>query len=212
MKAEIHLNEPFGFKIFQTVIEYDLKKNLEIGSWDGEGSTSCFVKAMDFLSDEKRLDCIEIVEEKFNVLKDRYKDKSYVHPFKGSSISFEDLKYKDFESVWNSPYNKISKQYSKSLVEEWFIRDVENIKTVKPFLNKNLEFYDSVLIDGSEFTGYSEFLLVKDKCRVLFLDDVHNAFKCFEIYQELYNNDDWSLIEERSDVRNGFAIFKKNDH
>lgn len=207
MNAEIHLNEPFGYEIFQTVVKYDLKKNLEIGSWDGEGSTSCFVAGMKLLTGHKRLDCIEIVEDKFNILKRRYDDIDFVKPFKGSSISFEDLKYKDFETIYNSIYYKIPDMYSRDTVEEWFKRDLENIKNVPHFLTNDVENYDSVLIDGSEFTGYSEFLFIKDKCRIIFLDDVHYAFKCSEIYADLSNTDNWKLLKERSDVRNGFAIF-----
>jgi hypothetical protein len=212
MNAEINLNEPFGYEIFQTVVKFDLRNNLEIGSWDGEGSSSCFVKAMDLLAGDKKLVCIEIVEDKFKVLANRFKDKSFVKPFLGSSISYDSLVPKNFDDVWNSAYNHIPKTlYSKELVKSWYDRDVETIKRTPSFLEYDNEVYDSILIDGGEFTGYSEFLLVKDKCRVLFLDDVHHAYKCNQIYNELKNDESWNLYRERHDVRNGFAIFLKNE-
>jgi len=211
MNAEINLNEPFGYEIFQTVIKFDLRNNLEIGSWDGEGSSSCFVRAMDLLSGDKKLTCIEIVEEKFNILSNRFKDKSFVKPFLGSSITYSSLVPNDFEEVWNSSFNHIPKTlYSKELVKSWYDRDVETIKKTPSFLEYDDNIYDSVLIDGGEFTGYSEYLLIKDKCRLLFLDDVHHAYKCNQIYNELKNDKLWSLYKERPDVRNGFAIFIKN--
>jgi hypothetical protein len=64
MKSEINLNEEFGYEIYQTISKYDLRKNLEIGSWDGEGSTECFVKAMNLLSGDKFLGCVEINKAK----------------------------------------------------------------------------------------------------------------------------------------------------
>jgi hypothetical protein len=65
MNAEINLNEPFGYEIFQTIIKYNLAKNLEIGSWDGEGSTNCIVEAMKHIAmPDMSLTCIEIDSEK----------------------------------------------------------------------------------------------------------------------------------------------------
>lgn len=210
MNSEINLNEPFGYEIFQTVVKFDLKKNLEIGSWDGEGSSSCFVKSMDLLSGDKKLVCIEIVEDKFKILKERFKEKPYVKPFFGSSISYNSFIPRNFEDVWNSPYNNIPKTlYSKELVKSWYDRDVGMIKQTSSFLEYDGDEYDSVLIDGGEFTGYSEFSFVRDKCRVLFLDDVHHAYKCNQIYQDLKTDNLWDLYRDRPDIRNGFAIFIK---
>jgi hypothetical protein len=211
MNAEIHLNEPFGYEIFQTVIRYELLNNLEIGSWDGEGSTSCFVSAMEHLSGSKSLQCIEIIEEKYQVLIDRYKDKDFVKCFLGSSISSSSLIDNDFDAIWNSPFNRIPQNlYPKELVKSWFDRDVTTISQSLAFIESNSDkVYDSVLIDGGEFTGYSEFILLKDRTRVFFLDDVHHAFKCNQVYHTLSNDPKWSLICDRPDVRNGFAIFIK---
>lgn len=213
MKTEIHLNEEFGHTIYQTVLKYRLKNNLEIGSWDGEGSTRCFVEAMKLLAGPKHLQCIEIVEEKYNVLKQRYADVDFVECFHGSSIVLSDLIYRSFDDVWNSPYNKINKsQYSKETVKEWFDRDIQTMSHSRSFLYaRSPKVYDSVLIDGSEFTGYSEYHLLKDKVKVFFLGDVHRAFKCYQIYYELKMNPNWTLLAEFPDIRNGGAIFYRKN-
>jgi hypothetical protein len=213
MKNEIHLNEEFGYDIYQTVVKYELKNNLEIGSWDGEGSTECFVSAMNILSGDKFLGCIESDKDKILSLDQRYKNVDFVHPIYASSITYEEMISKDFESVWNSSYNKIRKDlYPKELVKTWFDRDIDFLKKVKigAISNiSNIKYWDSVLIDGSEFTGYSEYQLLKDKTKVFFLDDVHYAFKCYQIYDELMNNNDWINLKENSNIRNGYAIFIK---
>ena len=210
MNNEINLNEPFGQLIYQTVIEYSLKTNLEIGSWDGEGSTFCFVEAMKQLTGSKLLGCVEVDKQKISMLANMYSLVNFVTPIHGSSVNYDELVYKDFESVWNSPFNKINKNsYSKELVKSWFDRDIELLKRVK---KSAISYYkdviwDSVLIDGGEFSGYSEYKLLKDKTKVLFLDDVHSAFKCYEIYTELQHDSSWELMQENSSVRNGYAVF-----
>jgi len=210
MYAEIHLNEPIGQTISNIVATKRLLRNLEIGSWGGAGSSTCFVQAMLSLHGDKHIDCIEIVFDKFNELKDRFKDIPFVHCHNKSSVSYDDLVYKDFESIWTSPFNKIPNNlYSKELVQSWFDRDLDTIKSAKVFDLAAVSPYDSVLIDGSEFTGYSEFQLIKDKTRVLFLDDVHNAFKCYQIYDELIKSKDWICLVDAPNWRNGFAAFEK---
>jgi hypothetical protein len=213
MKSEINLNEEFGYEIYQTVIKYNLICNLEIGSWDGEGSTHCFVEAMKLLCGHKKLICLEIDSQKFQVLKNRYKHIDFVYPIQNSSISYNEMVFKNFEEIWNSPMNKIDKNLSsKELVESWFNKDISLLKNIEKgsLIDLKNYYWDSVLIDGGEFTGYSEFLLLKDKTNVFFLDDVHKAFKCYQIYKELKENNNWTLLKENKNTRNGYAIFKKN--
>ena len=109
MNNEINLNEEFGYYIYQTVVQYDLKNNLEIGSWDGEGSTKCFVEAMKQLTGEKSLYCIEIVKDKIEKLKNLYFNVDFVHPIFNSSINYNQLIDNDFTEIWNCEYNKIPK-------------------------------------------------------------------------------------------------------
>ena len=210
MYAEIHMGEPFGITIYNVVKSKQLRRNLEIGSWSGAGSTNCFFKAMSELGGDLHFDCVEIVEDKFKELSDRYKDNSFVHCHNKSSISYDELVYKNFYEIWESPFNKIPKHiHGKELVKSWFDRDVATIKSASSMNLSLATPYDGVLIDGSEFTGYSEFLLIKDKARVIFLDDVHNAFKCFQIHDELLNDASWTCLVDAPYVRNGFSIFEK---
>jgi hypothetical protein len=212
MKNEININEEFGNSIYEIVKNNKLKNNLEIGSWDGEGSTFCFVEAMKQFEGQKFLGCIEIDKEKISILDQRYKEFDFVCPIYGSSINYEEMIYKDFEKIWNSPFNRIKKEiYDKELVKSWFDRDIETLKNVKiGAISKFKDHYwDSVLIDGGEFTGYSEFNLLKNRTKFLFLDDVHKAFKCYEIYEYLKNDNNWKLLKENENIRNGYAIFKR---
>lgn len=206
MNNEINLNEEFGYQIYQTIIKYNLKNNLEIGSWDGEGSTKCFVEAMKHLSGDKSLYCIEIVEEKIKKLEQLYFNVNFVHPIFNSSVNYDEMLDRDFQEIWNSEYNKIPKlPNQEKLVKSWFDRDIETLKGIKNSAIKNLadKNWDSVLIDGGEFTGYSEFVLLKDKTKLFFLDDVHSAFKCNRVYEILKKDPSWEMLKENPKIRNG---------
>jgi hypothetical protein len=74
--------------------------------------------------------------------------------------------------------------------------------------NHNIENFDLVLIDGSEFTGFAEFNKIYG-AKYILLDDI-NGFKNYKTHQYLKNDKNYNLIIENYYVRNGFSAFSKN--
>jgi hypothetical protein len=65
------------------------------------------------------------------------------------------------------------------------------------------------LLDGGEFTTYFEFLLLRDRCKILMLDDIV-ADKCKLIVSEIESNpDEWDILEKNTSVRNGFMVCRR---
>jgi len=214
--GEINITDQFGRSIFDTVLKYKLKRVLEIGSWDGTGSTQCFLGAMQILNDEdKRLTCLEVNTERYSKLVENISPYKWAKAYNKSSVSFKHLTYTNFNDIWNSPYNGMQKHPTPSsydTVEKWFNEDIDSIKRIEPgYLEEDNLFYDAVLIDGSEFTGYSEYTLLKDRVNVLFLDDYYKSFKTNQIVRELEKNNKWEVISFSRDLRNGFAVFKRKE-
>lgn len=92
----------------------------------------------------------------------------------------------------------------------WNKIDFQNMADKKLFFETtpNLpEIFDFILLDGGEFTTWFEYNLIKDKCKLLALDDT-NTFKCKKIVEELKSSNQWEVIHE-SDERNGIMIFNK---
>lgn len=82
--------------------------------------------------------------------------------------------------------------------------------TTEGYLEANPgESYDVAMIDGSEFTGWDEYRLLRDRVRCFMLDDSFHAYKCVAARVELQNDPQWSLVWASSFVRNGAAIFVK---
>lgn len=210
--AEITKDDLFGASIIEIVKAYNLRRVLEIGSWDGTGSTSCFIEGMENLQD-KLLVCLEINTDRYNDLVENTKKYDWVKCYNESSISYDSLMYRDFDDIWNSPFNGLPRQYNpKEVVKSWFEADVQKLKqTKRGFLEKDQSFYDAVLIDGSEFTGLSEFNLLKDRVNFLFLDDVFHAFKTKEVADILLKDSQWDYLKYSESVRNGFMIFKRKN-
>lgn len=203
--AEITLNDEFGQNIAKFCDELKLKKCLEIGSWDGTGSTKCFIEGMQY-NDPLSLTCLEINSDRFFELEKNTQNYDFVYAINRSSISYNDMIHKDFDELWISPYNKI--ETDKETARGWFEADILTMQKHQHHLSRGFT-YDGVLIDGSEFTGYSEYMLLKDSVNVFFLDDYYNAFKTRQAAWELNNDPDWEVIAGNKHLRNGYAIFKR---
>ena len=74
-------------------------------------------------------------------------------------------------------------------------------------LNKIPEKIDLLLLDGGEFSTYSEWLKLKDRSTIIMLDDT-TATKCKKINDELKSSENYTLIFETSE-NNGFSVFEK---
>jgi hypothetical protein len=207
--GEINENDEFGKVIIDVVTRYNLQKVLEIGSWDGTGSTQCFIKGMSVLTSPD-LTCVEVKRDRYEKLVKNTQAYSWVKCVNQTTISLKALIDKDFESLWNSNYCCINSD--KSTVREWFDHDIEEItKYNHGFLETDQRFYDGVLIDGGEFFGYSEYKLVKDRTNVLFLDDYYSAFKNNQSARELTKDPEWEVVAGNRYCRNGYAVFKRRN-
>lgn len=105
------------------------------------------------------------------------------------------------EVIWNEiPKNfyKIFPQcLTNKLYKKWNEVDIINMKKCNKFLDRiDLpKIFDVVLLDGGEFTTYHDFQLLKDRCRLLLLDDT-NTDKCKFIVKEIKENKQWKILKE----------------
>jgi hypothetical protein len=209
-RPEIRTNTFFGQDIIKYLSIFNVKKAIEIGSGSGNGSTQCFLQYFDSLNyKSKELHCFEPVESWFKDLEKNTEGRNYCELYNCSSISYADLLIKDFDAdFYNSPYNKLKDSYDKNTLKSWYDSELPYFKESKNTILSSIEA-DAVLIDGSEFSGYSEFKQLHPSIYLIFLDDCLTAFKTNQVYTELSNNPEWKLIRVNSE-RNGYAIFRKN--
>jgi len=209
MRPEVTLNDEFGKTLYKVISKFTPKSILEIGSGSGNGSTKCITKSIIDNNIKTKLTCVEAYNPNFLDLIENTKSYEFVECFNQNTLSYETFLPKDFDKdVWECEYNKL--RYTKDVVYQWYVRDVVMMKeTSNGFLdNMTTEFWDIVLIDGGEFNGYSEYSLLKDKTNIFLLDDVHHAYKCNQVYNELLTSDKWELLFNLPHVRNGAAGFK----
>jgi len=173
---------------------------LEIGTWNGLGSTKQFVDELIMRHDDYEFYSLECNSEKCNSARNLYVNLDKVFVL-NEVIYNEDPK--NFYEIFPQCQTDV-------MFKKWHEVDMENMKRCKLFLERdNLpEIFDVVLLDGGEFTTYFDFQELKDKCKYLLLDDI-NVAKCTKIVEEIKSQPEkWEIIEENITIRNGFIICK----
>lgn len=212
-------NDIFYHTIQKIAQDKRFKNFLEIGSSSGQGSTSAFVSGIDQRSDVEsvRFFCIELSNQRFKKLKSFYKEKSYIKVYNISSVSV--AKFPSFDDV-RKFYNNRKTNLNDASIEEirnWYDSDIQyildsgkNIDGISAIKNSiNLNYFDVVLIDGSEFTGIAELNAVIGAA-VILLDDTE-SYKCREAFERLAADPAYRLYMYEPKLRGGFAIYSKLD-
>jgi hypothetical protein len=198
--GQITLDSSFGNYIYQYVSNPQFKTFLEIGTWNGLGSTKCFVAALlNRLNNDYKFYSLECNKEKSDIAKQIYANISNV--FILNEVLLREMP--------NDIYERFPEILSDSTCKEYNDNDFLNMKDKPLFLERGdiPEIFDVILLDGGDFTTYYEFQLLKNKCRILMLDDT-NCSKCKQITEEVKENKEiWDIIVE-SDERNGYMICK----
>ncbi len=208
-------DDAFYATILQVARDEDLKHVLEIGSSSGEGSTQAFVTGLRQNKNKPTLFCMEVSKARFDALAKRYAGEGFVKCYNVSSVPADRFPTED--EVTRFYNDRLAKVNFAPLAEvlRWRRQDIDyvmdsgvpqdGIARIKA--GHGIEFFDMVLIDGSEFTGSVELAEVYGAGYIL-LDDI-NTFKNAASLERLRADPNYALLDFQPRVRNGFAVFKK---
>lgn len=197
--GQIH-DDDFSRDIRRYAADARFSTYLEIGTWNGLGSTRAFADGFSSRKDEYVFYSLECNADKCADAQKLYE--------KNANMKILN------EVLWNEEPADFYEIFPQCLTDAtarwWHEVDVANMKACPVFLNrKDLpDIFDVVLLDGGEFTTYHEFRLLENRCRILMLDDV-NSDKCRMIRDELRSNPDrWTVLKTGS-ARNGYMIAER---
>ena len=209
-------NDEFYNLICGLASQEDVRTVLEIGSSSGGGSTEAFVKGLRKNKNQPALFCMEVSQTRFAELEKRYANESFVKSYNISSVTIENFpsRHEVTDFYQNTPSNL--QAYPLDLVLSWLEQDIDYVKDsgvsgngIRTIKEENqIDYFDLVLIDGSEFTGTSELAEVYG-AKYICLDDI-TTFKNYDSHRQLLADPEYKMIAHDDSVRNGYSIFKKN--
>ncbi|MBD2360726.1 FkbM family methyltransferase [Anabaena minutissima FACHB-250] len=208
-------NDEFYAAIQSIAREEDIKTVLEIGSSSGEGSTEAFVTGMRHNPNKPILFCMEVSKTRFTELNKKYENEDFVRVYNISSVPIESFpSEREVIDFYNNINNNL-KLYPLEQVLYWLKQDIEYVNNSgfsgngiqKIKFENSIDFFDLVLIDGSEFTGSAELDEVYG-AKIICLDDI-NTFKNYKNHHNLILDKNYELIVQNNHIRNGYSIFKR---
>lgn len=205
--------DDFYYNIINLIKNEDISTILEIGASSGDGSTEAIISGCNN-KDNVKIFSIEVCTERFINLKNRYSFNNF-YPYNVSSININEFPNISEIVDFCNEEKTFMKKSSIETVLGWYNNDIEYIKQNNiqqdgiELIKKehNINVFDLVLIDGSEFTGFKELQKVYG-AKYILLDDI-NAFKNFKSNEYLLNSKEYVCINRNDKLRNGYSIFKR---
>jgi hypothetical protein len=164
---------------------------LEIGTWNGLGTSRMIVQGVSSRPDRESVEVIglEANEKLYRKAKFNLRKFGFFQVIFGTLVSQEQLDRSELTS----------------LEKDWLAQDIDDLKNAPFVLSRIPRRIDLLILDGGEFSTYTEFQLLKERVsKWIVLDDV-NTRKCKRVLQELVAENLFLLVWS-SPERNGTAV------
>lgn len=198
-QGQIKLDTHFGRMLYDICRNSDVKTVVEIGTWYGMGSTECIIRGLhDSKKESISFISIESYREMYDVA---------VKAWGNSLPPWAKLKWGHIVSVDDLDSENLGRQQPDEA--SWFEGDKNSIISSPNVLSELPEKIDFLFLDGGEFSTVAEFNLLKDRCKLIALDDTR-ARKCSSIREHVLGNwerEGYEILYDNVLDRNGVMIF-----
>jgi hypothetical protein len=203
------IDSGIGRFLYQLARQDDVTSVLEIGTWNGRGSTYCLARGLGettgtLITVESNL---EMYRRAVAFYRDRGLPVKLIH---GSSIAPEEFPPLSAFAAIEGPIPY------KERWSQWYAQDLAAARSAghRAVLGELLsrhECFDAVYLDGGEFTSYAEFQRVRPAATYIVLDDCNPALsvKNVQSRKALLRDPHWLLLVDEPADRNGWCAFKR---
>jgi hypothetical protein len=192
--GQVRLTQELGQWISRYASDERFSSYVEIGTWNGRGSTCCFYDGFMKRQSPYSLQSYEISESRVKEASQVWKDIPSIQILHGRVLQNGEC-----------PTIERVKELFPNMTTAWHTEDIENFWSAPYVPMKTPEV---VLLDGAEYLTHFEFEVMKSEksIRVFLLDDVYTD-KCPRIFAYLQSHPEWRCVAQGTD-RNGWAVFE----
>jgi len=196
MQGQINRGSPLGELIYKTVLQPDIGIVVEIGTWNGQGSTRCVLDAL-----KERPSC------RFVSVESSPKWHAEAMQSVGTVPNVMLVLGRVIEPC------DIPSMTLRPEQQGWLKEDLDNYATVPNVLGSIPDKIDLLILDGGEFTSTMEFDVLSNRARYIILDDTNPATGTikFPAVRErmLKGETPFNVIDDRVGDRNGWLFAKR---
>ena len=193
-KGQINRGSKLGEIIYKFASNPEVIIIVEIGTWNGMGTTKCIYDAVISTRIPKRIYSLECNKSRHEEAKINLgilpKNFKLVH---GTIVDAKEL-------------NSILESLQNDTHKGWLKEDIRWIKNTPNVLNELPKKIDLLIIDGGEFSGEIEFNKLYKRSRFIILDDT-NSNKHKKTKEFIKSKpQQFKIIEDNITERNGYLI------
>ena len=172
----------------------DVHNIVEIGTWNGMGSTRCVLEGLESKSDYifQSYECFiemynEAIENNRGKLGEKFKIICGKIVDEGEITDWFDVDGLNQEQ------------------KGWLQQDIDRMSNVKNVLDTVPSVIDLLILDGGEFSTYKEWLMLRERTRYFVLDDT-TCLKSKRIREEVLSSPLHVVISDNLNERNGYLV------
>lgn len=201
LPGQINLNTSLGRMIYDLVLKNNFKNIVDIGTWNGMGTTSCILEALSAKQDfTAAVYTVELYEEILDCAKINLK--KYINKF---NLKILHGKLVELHEVYDWFDHSIIDLEKHDHARLWYRKDMELLSTSQNVLYLLPQDIDLLILDGGEYSTYPEWQKLKNRCHFFVLDDT-NIHKCSKIKSEIISDPNFVILHDITNERNGFLI------
>lgn len=208
MQGQINRGSKLGEIIFNLCKQTDVKTIVDIGTWNGMGTTKCIRDAVLERDSEWLVYSIESSPSQYQQAVNNLPKLENFNLLLGRIIDNEELVNIDQcdEKFFNGSLGLGA--FGRGVQKSWLAEDVNNYNTVPNVLALLPEKIDLLILDGGEYSSLAEFHKLKDRTTYFVLDDTV-PIKNNEVSQIMRESADYEVLYDEPNDRNGFLVAKK---
>lgn len=203
MIGQINIGSQLGDIICSMCKQDDIKVIVEIGTWNGMGTTKCIY---DSIIQSNKIDFLVYSLESNSV----FYNQAICNLPKIENFNIILGRIVEVEELINIDEcdDNLFTIYNKEIVKSWLVEDVQNYKSVKNVLDQMPDKIDLLILDGGEFSSLSEFKKLKNRTTYFVLDDTL-LIKNNEVANTMRHDSNYHILYDNSFDRHGFLVSKK---
>lgn len=202
MAGQINIGTELGDIIYNLCKRDDIINIVDIGTWNGLGTTRCIYQSI--IDNNKKSYLVKSLESNPNFYATA---KGNIPQLK----NFDLINGRIIESIDLINIDQCSDhfftEYDRNIQKKWLQEDIDNYNNIKNVLSELPSKIDLLILDGGEFSSWAEFNILKDITRFVVLDDT-KCIKNYEVSRFIRNNKSYNVIVDSND-RNGFLVAEK---
>lgn len=204
--GHVNTDNHFGKLLYKLGTDTQFKTYVDIGTWNGQGTTLCIMTGILEKNPTAKLHSLEANVEMymraFQFWGSKYPQLNLIH----GTLHKKLMPINDVLS--NPMFYKYLPAGDK--YKEWYNDEANSVLTAK-IVDIPENEVDVVVIDGGEYSADGDWEVLETKNpKIVCLDD-SQAVKAYNLKNRLLSSSHWDLVIDTPSDRNGWTIFKRKD-